>query len=666
MNIKITYNWLLEYLDTDADPYEIQKYLSLCGPGVERVDKVGNDYVFDIEITSNRVDMASVFGIAQEAQAILPQFGKKAKLRQNPLTELRFKWMEKYSGKALPLTLKVEDKKFAERLIVVALSNVNIHPSDRLMKERLEMCDERSLNNVVDISNYMRIALGQPCHIFDYDEVKNHEMVVRESVKGETIITLDKEKVILPGKDIVIADGEGNLIDQPGIMGGFNSSIQKKTNNIILLIPVFNGAMVRRTAMLTGKRSNAVAYFEKNIDDDRAESATVYCINLLKQHAGAIQASPIEDYHPSPSKKKTIKLSHSFIENKIGIKIKPDECRRILGNLGFNTRYDIRNAKYDIVVPTPRLRDIDIPEDIVEEVARIYGYHNLPNNLPPMVSVPAQEGIERMYEIQSKIKYFLKHAGLHESMNYSMISKDLIENMNLDIRHHLKISNTISEELQYMRTSLLPSLVKNIRENQGKKNILKFFELAKVYYPQENDLPKEIYKLAVATNTSFLDLKGIIEALLDELHITHYELQKAKLHIFSQHEVVDFVKDGVVFGSIGKLSNQLQDKNGLKTGTYLASFDLLSLITHSRMVAQYIPINPYATIKLDLNVKADSLSFQELTQRAHKTSKLLSRIELVDSFKENHTVRFYFSSTERNLTEKEAVSELNKIKLRLL
>lgn len=147
MNIKITYNWLLEYLDTDADPYEIQKYLSLCGPGVERIEKVSTkggltDYVFDIEITSNRVDMASVFGIAQEAQAILPQFGKKAKLRQNPLTELRFKWMEKFSGEALPLILKVEDKKFAERLIVVALSNVTIQPSDKLIKERLEMCDD--------------------------------------------------------------------------------------------------------------------------------------------------------------------------------------------------------------------------------------------------------------------------------------------------------------------------------------------------------------------------------------------------------------------------------------------------------------------------------------------------------------------------------------------
>lgn len=670
MNIKITYNWLLEYLETDADPYEIQKYLSLCGPGVERVDKITTkdgltDYVFDIEVTTNRVDMASVFGIAQEAQAILPQFGKKAKLKQNPLTELRFKWSEKFSGESLPLQLTVEDEKFASRLITVVLSHIQIKQSEQIIKERLEMCGERSLNNVIDISNYMRIALGQPCHIFDYDEVKNHTMVVRESVKGETIITLDKEKVTLPGKDIVIADGEGNLIDQPGIMGGFNSSVKNNTKNIVLFVPVFNGAMVRRTAMLTGKRSNAVAYFEKNIDDDRSESGTVYALNLLKQYAGATQASAIQDYRPTMPKKSLVEVSHAFIERRIGIQIKPEECVRILENLGFHTLYSSKTLKYSVTIPAPRARDVSIPEDIVEEIARIYGYHNLPNELSPMVYIQQPKEIEQLFEIQKKIKNFLKHIGLHESMNYSMISKELIESMNLEIDHHLKISNTISEELQYMRTSLLPSLVNNVRQNQGKVDELRFFEISKVYYPQPNDLPKEIYKLAFATNTSFSDLKGIVEALLEELHIVGYELRKAKIHIFSQNEVVDFVLNDSVFGSVGKLSTQLQHKNSLRSSVYLASFDLLSLIEHSMSVAKYTAINPYATIKLDLTLKTGSVTFQELTQRAHKTSKLLSRIEFVGSFKENHTIRFYFSSTERNLTEVEAQRELALIQTAL-
>jgi len=662
MNIKITYNWLLEYLDTDADPYEIQKYLSLCGPGVERMEKVGKDYVFDIEITSNRVDMASVFGIAQEAQAILPRFGKKAKLRQNPLTELRFKWSEKFSGKSLPLTVKVENKKFASRLVTVVLSDVTIKPSEKLIKERLEMCGERSLNNVIDISNYMRIALGQPCHIFDYDEIKQHTMIVRESKKGEKIVTLDKETVTLPGNDIVIADGEGNLIDQPGIMGGLNSSVQKDTKNIVLFVPVFNGAMVRRTAMLTGKRSNAVAYFEKNLDDDRAESATIYALNLLRTASGANQSSEIEDYHPTLSKKTSIEVKHSFVESRIGISIKPEECKKILENLGFHTTYNIRNGTLKIEVPIIRLRDILIPEDIVEEIARIYGYHNLPNNLPPMAYVQQPKEVEQLFEMQKSIKHFLKHLGLHESMNYSMVSKELIENMSLEVKHHLRIANTISEELQYMRTSLLPSLVRNLKENQGKADVLRFFEIAKVYYPQEKELPKEIYKVAMATNTSFMDLKGIVEALLNELRIENYELRKAKIHIFSKNEVVDFVLNGTVFGSIGKLSTQLQHRSGLKSPAYLASFDLISLVNHSKIISQYKPINPFATIKLDLNIKTGSQSYEEIKKRSFAASALLEKIELVDIYKEKLNLRFYFSSSKRNLTEAEAASELTKIK----
>lgn len=665
MNIKITYQWLLEYLDTDADAYEIQRYLSLCGPGVERVDKVIStsgvpDYVFDIEVTTNRVDMASVFGIAQEAQAILPRFGKKAVLKQNPLTELRLKWKHQFSGDALPLTVDVTDASFASRLITVVLSNVTIGPSPALIRERLELCGERSLNNVIDISNYLRIAIGQPCHIFDYDQIKHHHMIVRESKKGEVIITLDKESVTLPGGDIVIADGAGNLIDQPGIMGGFNSSVQQGTKRIVLFVPVFNGALVRRTAMLTGKRSNAVAYFEKNIDDDRSESAAVYALSLLAQHAGATQSSEVNDYRPTKPVKKTLDVTLEFITSRIGIEIAAPECVEILNNLGFHATYQQGKKVIHCVVPESRMRDISIPEDIVEEIARIYGYHNLPNVITPMVYVPQPRDFRQLFEIQHTIKLHLKHLGLHESMNYSMISKQLIERMNLMVEHHLRVANAISEELEYMRTSLLPSLVENLRLNQGKKDVLRFFEIAKVYYPQDGDLPKEIYKVAIATNTSFADLKGIVESLLRELHIANYVLKKAKIHIFSADEVVDFVVNDRIIGSVGKLSTQLQHANGLKSSAYLASFDLQSLIDFSAATGRYTPVNQFGTVKLDMNVST-SYPYQDIERIARTTSKLLTQIEYCGTYKDRHTIRLYFSSRSKNLTEDEAQRELSKI-----
>lgn len=167
MNIKITYKWLLDYLDTNADAYELQKYLSLCGPSVETVEEVGDDYVLDIEITSNRVDMASVFGIAQEAQAILPQFGKKAVLKQNPLNEFLLDNIEHgtWNKNELPLEVKLDDATLGTRITGIVVSGVTIAPSSEVIRRRLEACDVRSINNVVDISNYIMISLGQPVQI---------------------------------------------------------------------------------------------------------------------------------------------------------------------------------------------------------------------------------------------------------------------------------------------------------------------------------------------------------------------------------------------------------------------------------------------------------------------------------------------------------------------
>ena len=224
MNIKITHNWLLDYLDTEADSYEIQKFLSLCGPSVESVEKIRDDFVFDIEITSNRIDTASVFGITQEALAILPQFNKKTFIKFDPLKNYVFKKIKQKNEKKL--NIEIKNSSLVYRISAVVLSGVKIGQSSKKLKQRLIDCGVNPINNVVDVSNYIRIALGQPCHIFDYDSIVGAKMIIRKSTKGETLTTLDKEKVVLPGDDIVISDANGNLIDQPGIMGAFNSSVK--------------------------------------------------------------------------------------------------------------------------------------------------------------------------------------------------------------------------------------------------------------------------------------------------------------------------------------------------------------------------------------------------------------------------------------------------------
>ncbi len=654
MNIKITYNWLKEYLDTDADPYELQKYLSLCGPSVETVEKAGDDYVMDIEVTSNRVDSASVFGIAREAQAILPRFGKKAVLKKNPLDGLRF---PDAGVDKLPLTITIQDKDIASRVTAVVLSDVTIRPSPESIRERLEHCGIRSINNVVDVTNYLMLEIGQPSHVFDYDTIKDHVLTMRLSTRGEAVTTLDGKKIELPGGDIVIEDGSGTLIDLCGIMGGQNSAVSEHTKNIILFIQTYNKRLIRKTSMTTGQRSVAVAYFEKGLDEERVEPAVASGIGLLTQFTGCSIASRIIDIFPSPYRAKTVPVSHEKIERTMGITISSPDVIDILNRLGFEVSE--KGGTYEVSVPPERKYDIAIPEDIVEEVARIYGYHALPNVLSPMVYIKQPHEIEEMFAVSRRIKTVLKHCGLTESVNYSMVSGALLDALKLERTHHLALANSISEELKYMRISLIPSLVKNIADNEGKRDVLKIFEIAKVYYPHGGDLPKEVYKAAVAVTSSFDDLKGIIDALLFELKIEEVVTRKSAVPFFSPTIQVDYRIGDRVIGSAGMLSTDIRSSLGIRKPVYLASFDLLSLIEYTRLIPQYRPVNPYAVIKLDLTAKITE--YEQFKSSAFRASGLLRHIEYIGRYNENVTVRLFFSSLDRNLTEQEANKELEKI-----
>jgi len=631
MNIKITYNWLLDFLETDASPFEIQKYLSLAGPSIERVEKIGDDYVFDVEIISNRIDTASVFGIAQEAAAILPFFGKKAKIKFNPFKEYKLTQILKDElSPKYKLKIKIKDKNLCSRFTAIILDDVEIAPSPSFIQNRLRAAGIKVINNVVDISNYLMLTLGQPTHIFDFDQIANADkksatMTMRQSKKGEKIITLDGNEVELPGEDIVIEDGKGRLIDLCGIMGGLNSCVSKNSERIILFVQTYNKQKIRKTTMTTGVRTVAATYFEKGLDEERVETTLVLGIKLLEQYALAETSSQIYDIYPHPYQKKSIKTNFNFFEKIMGVKIPPNQITQILNSLGFETKQE--KNKLEVFVPHFRKYDVSIPQDLVEEVARIYGYNNLPNRLSPPALVLQPDEFEKTYKIISKIKHFLKHLGLTEVINYSMISKKMIEEWGLKVENHLKIKNTISNEIEYLKTSLLPSLYKNIKDNEGKKETLKFFEIAKVYLLKANDLPKEEYRLAIAVNTDYFDLKGILEALFLELNIDSSQLP------------------------------QLIQKDDL----YLTEIDLSFFIKNFNLLPKFKPINSFATIKLDKTFELDNhLTFAKIREKAFQ-SKYLDKLEVISLFKNKLTLRFYYSANDRNLTEEEAKRELEKV-----
>lgn len=686
MNIKITYNWLLEYLDTDATPEEMQKYLSLCGPSIERIERVGDDYVFDIEVTSNRVDMASVFGIAQEAQAILPRFGKKARIKSNPLENYSFNVIlgrsdsddsrisstvlgQVDSGQARmtkELHIAIEKPELCSRFTAMVLSNVTIGKSPEIIGKRLQMCGIKSIDNVVDISNYLMLSLGQPTHIFDYDGIGKGVMVLRESRKGEKITTLDEKKFALPGGGIVIEDGNGDIIDLCGIMGGLNSSVKDTTKNIVLFVQTYNKAKIRRTSMTTDQRTVAATYFEKGLDEERVEPTFAYGVELLEKYTGAKPASSLHDIYPDPYKTRILLVKHEEITSVMGVSIESNEVVSILNNLGFETQKR-QNDVYQIMIPSWRSDDIEIPEDIVEEVARVYGYHNLPSTVQSTTFVYQPKDIGNLFLLMAKIKYFLKHIGLHEVMNYSMVSVDLLQELQLPLEKHLELENTISEEIRYFRKSLLPSLIKNLAENQGRKEILKFFEVAKVYFPKEGDLPDEEYKLGIGVDTSFYDLKGMLEALFSELKTGGVAFEKSSHEMFLPNVQTHIAIDGTTIGTMGELQPSFQNSFNLKSPIYLAELDFKPLAANYQIVTSYTSPAQYATIKLDLTLtQKPELPFATIKQTAFQISSLLKNIEVLDLFENKLTLRFYFGSNTTNLTEREAQEELEKIKSKLM
>src|SRR3989344_3336380 len=262
MNIKMPVSWLREYLKTDIATKTLANFLSLSGPSVEQIEKHGDDYVLEIEVTTNRIDTASVIGIVREAYAILSSQGNKPTLIAPKGLDLR---LQPDTAQKLNLNVVIKNPNLCPRFCAIVIDNVKIKPSPALIKRRLETSGIRSINNIVDISNYIMLELGQPMHTFDYDKIKGAKMILRKSINGEKITTIDKVTRKLPQGAIVIEDAQG-LIDLCGIMGGVNSRVTSRTKRVVVFVQAYNPLLIRKTTQALGFRTEAATRFEKGID----------------------------------------------------------------------------------------------------------------------------------------------------------------------------------------------------------------------------------------------------------------------------------------------------------------------------------------------------------------------------------------------------------------
>lgn len=651
MNILVPDSWLREYLKTKATPSQIKDYLSLCGPSVERLTK---DNVYEIEITSNRPDAMSVFGIAREAAAILPRFGIAAALINAPQPA------KIQTSKKLKLTIKT-DSKLNPRWTSVVFDNVTVKASPTWLSSWLELTGIRSINNVIDITNFLMRAYGQPAHVFDYDAITGHSMTLRASRKGEKLTTLDGKTHTLPGDDIVIADGSGKLIDLCGIMGGKNSSVTDKTTRVVLFLQTYDPSHIRKTSMALAHRTEAAGLFEKGLDPEQVMPVFLKGIEMMRELTGGNVASAITDIYHHPYKASTVSVKRSKVYSYIG-DIRDGEIKEILTSLGFKLGSDLKKKRSDPVihvkVPSFR-RDVSIDVDIIEEIARIFGYHNIGSMLPEGELPMTTSDPELSWEEEIKIR--LRDWGYTELLTYSMISEEQMNIFNLDKPKAYKIANPLSNDWVYMRPVLWPSILAAIKQNLNHQKTLRIFEIGNAYVYREADLPKEMPVLVVAwTGNKFREAKGLAETIFSllGLEIPKPGVEKMSLHNWDDKRRLLLGK----YGTVSEVNSELLHTLGIEQSITVLDLLLPLLVADARPIKTYMPIPKYPPIVEDLAfVVPERFEVGPLIDTLKKAHPLISRVSLLDVHENTRTIHIEYQDSKRNLTNEEIVPIREKL-----
>lgn len=553
MDVKLSYNHIKEYIDTDLDAYALAKVLTTRGPSIEKLEEINNDYLYHIEVTSNRVDMACVMGIACEAVAAGVAIFKKNILQfhtSKAIGTLEEVYKNEQYKKRI---ITIQNTQLFSKLLAIEMSVDKIRESTEKIKQRIEWYSGfKSVNNVVDISNYVMFETGIPSHIFDADKVRNG-ITLTTSKPGEKFVDLHGKEYILKEGDIVFKNNKGEIIDLCGVIGGKLSEVDKNTKNLLITIPIYNKYLVRRASLQYNERSIASTYFEKDLDYINGPSRTLERIIQLLKEEGAKATSQLFYFGYDTNEKINagdilsetgVNFSFDEIRAKMGItKYELNDTRigEILHGLGF--RADTSNEKsVPLNSPSWRIADVKDVNDIVEEVARIYGYENLPNILQknPGNSLSKENswgvyGIYNEFSIHTNVKNILKEKGYNEIVSYPFTSQLVAENLNTEneLTHYVK--DSFNSEFVVMRESLLPSLLQTIATNKGKEKEYALFEIGKVYKKQVNKNILEQYpadeqfNLAILTTDKKYLEKTLVE-LSDKFNVKSLEYIKNIIH----------------------------------------------------------------------------------------------------------------------------------------
>lgn len=633
-----------------------------------------DDYILELDLTPNRGDCMSMIGVAREVAAIL---GADLKLPEAPLEE----GDEEIENLA---KVDIEDSDLCRRYAARVLKGVKIGPSPAWMQQRLRAAGIRPINNIVDVTNYVMLELGQPLHAFDYDKLADHHIIVRRAENDKTITTLDGEERKLNENMLVICDARGPVA-VAGVMGGLDSEVTDETVNILIESAYFNPVSVRRTSRLLGLRSESSARFEKGIDIGGCVRAADRAAYLMQQLAGGTAAKGVIDNYPNPAVEKTIKLRPERVEHLLGISIEKEKISNILTSLQFKVQKEGDNLL--VTVPTFR-PDVSIEVDLIEEIARMYGYNQVPDTLiyGPTTQGKRNESQQLIYDI----KNVLVGCGLTEVITFGFVSPKVFDLMNLPgdsrFRSAVKLQNPLSEEQSVMRTVLVPNLLEVLQRNNNRQiQSGAVFEIGRVFYPQEGeDLPEERLVLAMVfhgyTEKSWRDpseemdfffAKGVVEKLLTTIGLKDARFIPHKDPSFHPGRTAAIeVKDKII-GVLGELHPDVVENYELTHRAVACKIDLEDLMAAERPKPQYerLPKFPAVDRDLALVVKEEIKTQDMIDVIINAGGKILKKVKVFDVYQgeqvpEGHKSQAFsllFQAPDRTLKDEEVAKQTDKI-----
>lgn len=652
--------------------------------GIPAKDVLGlNDVVLEFELTANRADCFSVFGLVREIAAITgnkPHF-PEIKVNEDDNTKLNDIF-----------SVEIADPDLCSRFSTRMLKNVKIGPSPEWMQQRLEGAGIRSINNVVDVTNFVMIELGHPMHAYDYDKITGKKLIARRAIEGEELHTLDDTSRKAKGEMLVIADSE-KAAGLAGIMGGFETEITDTTTTVVLESADFYGPCIRRTARACGLSSEASGRFERGVDSETTIKALDRAAQLLQEMGACTICEGIVDVYPNPKQANYVTFTPEQINNHLGTNIAKDVMLNIITSVGFDVTKD-ENDEITVKVPSWR-NDVTCMADISEEIARLHGFDKIKSTLPNGVSMQGTQSAKQTFI--DKVKASLSSQGLYETISFALTNEETFNKLNIPqdspLRKAVPIMNPLSDEYPLVRTTLLSSIFDNLARNLARKNDdVALFEVGSVFFPKAlpvTELPDEVIKIAGAITgrrnaqgwnqandmVDFYDAKGIIEELLANLRVTRYTVEAGTHYAMHPGKTALFKKGRDVIATVGEVHPAVLSAYGITKPVYIFELDATTVMKYMAKDLKYKALPKYPATSRDLAMLVDvDVNAADIEKAMTKAAgQNLTQITLFDVYtgkqveegKKSLAFSLTFQSNDKTLTDAEIDPAIEKIVAKL-